>query len=80
MEYCHVFGAFIMGARSLKLRVHLCGADTDTDMVWKKHVENIGPVSTCADTDRATHPAPHTAVLERILQSSCLAKLNLPYG
>ena len=39
----------------VQLRVYLCGADTDT--VWNKHVENLGPGSTCADTDTATHPA-----------------------
>ena len=58
--------------KSIKLRVHLCGADTDMDTVWNGHVENIGPVSTYADTDTVTHPAPQVAISERTLQSSCL--------
>ena len=42
-----------------------------------KHVENIGTVSTCADTDTATHPAPHAAILERSLQNSGLPVIRL---
>ena len=59
----------------VKLRVHLCGADTD--MVGIKHVENTGPVSTCVDTDTATDPVPHAAILERTLQSSCPAAIRV---
>ena len=40
------------------------------DTVWNKHVENIGPVSTCADTDTATHTAPHAAISERVAVSN----------
>ena len=42
-----------------------------------KHIENIGTVSTCADTDTATHPAPHAAILERTLQNSGPAAIRL---
>ena len=42
-----------------------------------KHVENIGPVSTCEDTDMATHLAPHVAISERTLQSSCPVVIRL---
>ena len=59
----------------VQLRVYLCGADTDT--VWNKHVENLGPGSTCADTDTATHPAPHAAISEQTLQSSRLAAVRV---
>ena len=30
----------------------------------------IGPVSTCADTDTATHTAPHAAISERVAISN----------